>query len=130
MRQSIGLFIVLLVGVFTIAATDIYERLIIVEKPRKGDGYQTMHLPSNGGGLVWAGNCILKGVTLFNSSAFGEVTLYDNATEGSGKIVMKFGKFGNKDSMQVLSNACCLNGIYAVITNSSDITVEFKPLMN
>ena len=128
MKKFLIGFTLCAIMVISIAATDIYERLIIIEKPRTGDGSSVKVFDGSGGDVVYAGECILLGVTLRNESANGKVTIYDNATAGSGTAVMIFGKATDEDGGFTVANINCANGIYATIANTADVTIEYIPL--
>lgn len=129
MKKILIGFTICAILIVSVAATDIYERLITVEKPRTGDGNSVKNFAASGGDVVYAGECILKGTTFRSTTAAGKIILYDNATAGSGTAVMNYGRATDEDGGFVASNIHCANGIYATIT-TGDATIEYFPLLN
>jgi hypothetical protein len=130
MRKLILGFALCFIAVIAIAATDNFERVFVVSGPRTGDGSEVKVFDGSGGDVVYAGECLLRAVTLRNEESSGKVTLYDNATAGTGTAIMIFGMATDEDGGQIIANINCANGIYATITNTADVTIEYIPLPN
>ncbi len=119
------LVVALLLGtsLWAYSAFDDYGRSLIREAPRDS----VFVFDGSGGDVVVAAPAILRGVVLRNESANGKVTIYDNATAGTGTAVMILGQATDEAGIAATGlNIACANGIYATIANIADVTITYQ----
>lgn len=122
-RTFLALAIVICMAVGVYAASDDYGRSLIREAPRDS----VLVFDGSGGSIVSATPAILRGVVLRNEAANGKVTIYDNASAGSGTAVMILGQATDEAGIAATGlNIACANGIYATIANTADVTITYQ----
>lgn len=122
-RTTLALIIVFCVVVSAFAAIDDYGRGLIREAPRDS----VLVFDGSGGSIVSSSPAILRGVVLRNEAANGKVTIYDNASAGSGTAVMILGQATDEAGIAATGlNIACANGIYATIANTADVTITYQ----
>ena len=82
---------------------------------------------TTGNGIIYAGRTRVKSVICLGGSAAGDVVLYDNATEGTGTVLIRFAVPNNTNnviSIQIPGEGILAqNGIFATTPTAYNVTV-------
>ena len=83
---------------------------------------------TTGSGVIYAGPTRVKGLAILGSSA-GDVVLYDNASAGSGTVLMTLGVPGNSNNVVNIlipgEGVKAVNGVYATTPTGVSVTVFY-----
>ncbi len=77
-------------------------------------------------GVISAKPCILRGVTVYSTTAAGRAIVHDHATAASGDVVADLGAATQYDTaVTPLLEVRCENGLYVNLTTAS-VTVYYE----